>query len=204
MNMSTLHPTKQALIATVVKLLDEKGPGEVSSDEVLEISGISKGSLYHHFQDFSELIERALIVRFAAYVDRSVELLKGAITTSKTRDDLLVALKAVTRATQSPELKAGRIERLAAISTAMHNERMADALGIEQERLTEALEDLFRESVERGWGDKNIDPRVVAVMVQSYTLGKVVDDFTPSHMDFEAWSSVIDQVLEKVFFPLKK
>ena len=203
MKMSALHPTKQALITTVVTLLDSKGPEAINSDEVLEASGISKGSLYHHFQDFSELIEQALIFRFAGFVDSSVEMLKQVITTSKSRDELLIALKHVTRVTQSPEMKENRIERISAISSAMRNERMADALGVEQDRLTQALADLYRESQERGWGDPKIDPRVVAVMVQSYTLGKVVDDFTPEHMDGEKWSAVIDEVLEKVFFPRK-
>ena len=203
MNMSALHPTKQALITTVVTLLDSKGPEGINSDEVLEASGVSKGSLYHHFQDFSELIEQALIFRFAGFVDSSVEMLKQVITTSKSRDELLIALKHVTRVTQSPEMKENRIERISAISSAMRNERMADALGVEQDRLTQALADLYRESQERGWGDPKIDPRVVAVMVQSYTLGKVVDDFTPEHMDGEKWSAVIDEVLEKVFFPRK-
>jgi len=203
MNMNTLHPTKQALISTVVELLNTKGPEEINSDEVLEFSGISKGSLYHHFQDFSELIEQALIVRFASFVDSSVEMLKKVITSSKSREELLVALKHVTRVTQAPEMRSNRIERISAISSAMRNERMADALGVEQERLTQALADLYRESQERGWGDPKIDPRVVGVMVQSYTIGKVVDDFTPEHMDGEAWSLVIDEVLEKVFFPKK-
>ena len=203
MTMNTLHPTKQALISTVVELLNTKGPEEINSDEVLEFSGISKGSLYHHFQDFSELIEQALIVRFASFVDSSVEMLKKVITSSKSREELLVALKHVTRVTQAPEMRSNRIERISAISSAMRNERMADALGVEQERLTQALADLYRESQERGWGDPKIDPRVVGVMVQSYTIGKVVDDFTPEHMDGEAWSLVIDEVLEKVFFPKK-
>ncbi len=203
MKMSALHPTKQALITTVMTLLDSKGPEGINSDEVLEASGVSKGSLYHHFQDFSELIEQALIFRFASFVDSSVEMLKEVITTAKSREELLVALKHVTRVTQSPEMKENRIERISAISSAMRNERMADALGVEQDRLTQALADLYRESQERGWGDPKIDPRVVAVMVQSYTLGKVVDDFTPEHMDGEKWSAVIDEVLEKVFFPRK-
>ena len=203
MKMSALHPTKQALITTVMTLLDSKGPEGINSDEVLEASGVSKGSLYHHFQDFSELIEQALIFRFASFVDSSVEMLKEVITTAKSREELLVALKHVTRVTQSPEMKENRIERISAISSAMRNERMADALGVEQDRLTQALADLYRESQERGWGDPKIDPRVVAVMVQSYTLGKVVDDFTPEHMDGEKWSAVINEVLEKVFFPRK-
>ena len=41
------HPTKETLIATVVAMLDEKALEDIRSEDVLEVSGISKGSLYH-------------------------------------------------------------------------------------------------------------------------------------------------------------
>ena len=198
--MPSLHPTKQTLLDTVVQLLDIKSPSEINSEEVLEISGISKGSLYHHYSDFSELIEQALIVRFGRYVDTSVSALSDVIRKAKSKTELLEGLKEVTRSSQSVELQASRYERLTSMATAVRSPRMKAAMGIEQERLTEALADLFRESQERGWGAKNIDPRVVAVMVQSYTMGKVVDDITPNHMNHDGWVSVVDTILERVFF----
>ena len=75
------------------------------------------------------------------------------------------------------------------------------SLGREQERLTEALADLFREAKERGWGNPNIEPRTAAVLVQAYTLGKIVDDFTEEHLNHEDWIKLIDDLVEKVIFP---
>ena len=53
----SVHPTKTHLIETAVALLEEKMPHEIAVDEILEKSGISKGSLYHHFEDLAELLE---------------------------------------------------------------------------------------------------------------------------------------------------
>ena len=50
-----MHPTKSLLISTTVKLLGTRLPGEIAVDEILDASGISKGSLYHHFEDLGEL-----------------------------------------------------------------------------------------------------------------------------------------------------
>jgi len=86
------------------------------------------------------------------------------------------------------------------VGHAVNNPRMRVNLGLEQERLTEALSDLFREAKERGWANKKIDARTVAVLVQAYTMGKVVDDFTPRQMDPAAWELLIDEILEKVLF----
>ena len=203
MGAKSLHPTKQTLIDTVVTLMDTQPAMEINSDQVLEISGISKGSLYHHFEDFPELVEHAMVARFARFVDNSVVMLNGVITSAKTRADLVEGLKKVTRATQAQELTRHRSERVTAIAKAIRIPRMKALLGEEQERLTDALADLFRESVERGWGDPILDPRVVGVMVQAYTIGKIVDDITPTRMDAENWNQAIDSVLDKVFFPIK-
>ena len=198
--MASLHPTKQTLLDTVVELLNSKVPAEINSEEVLEISGISKGSLYHHYADFSELIEQALIVRFARYVDASIAALSQVLRTAKSKTQLFEGLKQVTRHTQSEKMKDGRYERLGSMAAAIRSPRMQLALGAEQERLTEALADLFRESQERGWGNKDFQPRVIAVMVQAYTMGKIVDDITPTHMDSENWALLIDTFLERIFF----
>jgi CDGSH-type Zn-finger protein len=73
-----LHPTKEELIkycrwfCWILLTLDE-----ITSENVLDISGISRGSLYHHFEDFSELLELAQVRRFASYVNKSIG---GALT----------------------------------------------------------------------------------------------------------------------------
>lgn len=198
---SGFHPTKQTLIDAVVGLMESQNPNDINSDEVLEKSGVSKGSLYHHFEDFSELIEYALVARFAAFVDRSIHMLNQVSIHSKNKSEFVAGIKEVTRVTQAPARAVFRAERTTAIATAMRNPRMKARLGDEQERLTEALADLFRESVERGYGNKNFDPRAVGVLVQAYTIGQIVDDFTPQHMDPENWYTLIDAIVDHVFFP---
>ena len=200
--MEHLHPTKRALLQTVVNLLESNTPEQINSDQVLEISGVSKGSLYHHYQDFPDLMESALVYRFGKFVDVSVDSLTKVISASKTKEELIEGLKQVTRATQTKELQETRFNRVRILALAVNNDRMKLRLGVEQERLTEALADLFRESIERGWGDPALDPRTIAVMVQSYTMGKIVDDITPIHMDPEKWHHLVDQILERVFFAI--
>lgn len=196
-----MHPTKKVLLETVITLLDSKKPEEILSDEVLQISGISKGSMYYHYKDWYEIIEDAVCERFGRYVDRSVELCEYALANAKSRDELVAILKNVTRETQKPEQAEIRYARVRAIAMASQSERMKLKLGKVQEHLTEALEDLFREAKERGWADESVDARSAAVLVQAYTFGHVVDDFTPEHMDIEEWYRVVDAVVEKVFFP---
>jgi AcrR family transcriptional regulator len=194
-----IHPTKAILIETVVKLLDQYTPASISSEEVLKLSGVSKGSMYHHFEDFNDLLEDAQIVRFASYVDSSIKLLTRQMLSSKTSEDLLKNLEYATEVTQSPNLSAYRAERIRAFAEASRSPRMAKKLSVEQERLTQALADLWRECQERGLFNKEIDPRAGAVLIQAYSLGKIVDDFAVDQMDPLAWNNLIDRLVRGAF-----
>lgn len=194
-----MHPTKALLIATTVTLLDTKLPNEIAVDEILEASGISKGSLYHHFEDLGELLEMAQVERYAAWVDRSVDALVQMISTVKTREDLVHGLKVITRFTQDPKYSHTRFQRARAIASAEHNPRFKKRLAEEQMRLTEALIDLINEARNKGLYASDFDAHAGAVLVQAYTLGMIVDDFVEKQMDPEAWYSLIDKVVDRVF-----
>ena len=194
-----VHPTKALLISTTVKLLDTKLPNEIAVDEILETSGISKGSLYHHFEDLSELLEVAQVERYAAWVDRSVEALVGMLSKVKTREDIVAGLKLVTRFTQDTKYSKTRFQRARAIAAAEHNPRFRKLLAEEQKRLTDALIDLINEARNKGLYASDFDAHAGAVLVQAYTLGMIVDDFVDEQMDPEAWYDLIDKVVDKVF-----
>ncbi len=201
--MTSLHPTKEALIATTAALIETHAINEITSEQVLEISGVSRGSLYHHFEDFPELLEAAQVRRFASYVDSSIKILWSVLATSKTRDQMVEKIREVTMLTQSPTMAKSRLDRVNAIAKISHNPRMAAALGAEQERLTNSIADLYLEVCHRGWGNPALDPRAISVMIQAYTLGRIVDDFTPEHIGQEKWESLISTILETVFFPAR-
>ena len=193
------HPTAQLLIKTTVDLLGQKRSEQISVEEILQISGISKGSLYHHFQDLNDLVESALVARYATWVDNSINLIVGVLQKSKTKEEIREGVRAITRATQDPKVAATRYERIQAIAGVRGNDRYRKALAVEQERLTEALADLTREAIARGFFKADLDPHTVAVFIQGYTIGKIVDDFVEHPMDPEKWNTLIDTVVDNVF-----
>ena len=196
--MDSLHPTKRALVVTVLEFLKNTKPSDLTSEAVLAKSGISKGSLYHHFEDFDDLIETAEVIKYAAYVDQSIHLLTKVFQIAKTRDEMVTELKKVTRFTQSPDLMPQRMDRATAISLANSNPRMMKKMNIEQDRLNEAIIDIFREARERGWISKEIDIHAGAIFIQAYTLGIVINDVSGKKVEPEAWNELIDMFLEKI------
>jgi AcrR family transcriptional regulator len=198
-----IHPTKEELIRTVVKLLDHFTLDEITSEKVLEISNISRGSLYHHFEDFAELLELAQVRRFTFFVDYSIEALTTVFASVTSRQELVERSLELSRQFQAPELINNRIERLTAISKVMHNPRMAAALGAEQERLTVKIADLYQGVLDNGLGNPLLQPRTAAVLFQAYALGRSVDDFTVNRMNQENWLYAVSMIIEKIFFPMQ-
>ncbi len=196
--MDSLHPTKRALVVTVLEELKSKKASDLTSESILEKSGISKGSLYHHFEDFDDLIETAEVIRYAAYVDQSIHILTKVFQSAKNRDEMVTELKQVTKFTQSPDLMPQRMDRATSISLANANPRMMKKLNVEQDRLNEALIDIFREARDRGWINKEIDLHAGAVFIQAYTLGIIINDVSGKKLDNKAWTDLIDLFTSKI------
>jgi AcrR family transcriptional regulator len=196
---STIHPTKAKLIEATTKLLKTVDRAHLTSDMILEESGISKGSLYHHFEDLEELIEAALIQRYARWVDASIEIMTQILTTGNTSEEIYKQLVEITKNTQSDDYLVVRQNRIDVLSRAGSSKRFAKLLGEEQQRLTDALTDLIREAQERGFYRKENDARAIAVLIQAYTIGKIVDDFNENKVDPEAWVNLINSIIRTVF-----
>jgi len=191
----SIHPTKSRLIETTAELLEKQFPEDIQVDEILEKSGISKGSLYHHFEDLGELLEAAQVFRYSAWVDRSIGLIVPVLSSVKTREEIIEGLRILTKYTQSSEYKATRFYRSRTLANSENSERFTRALGVEQERLTSALEDLVAEAKNKGLFKDHLNNRVIAIFIQSYTLGKIVDDIVTQPVSQEIWDDFILEML---------
>ena len=198
--MSRIHPTKQILLDTTVALLDELGMEKVTSDLVLERSGISKGSLYHHFPDFGHLVDEAHVIRFSRSVDLSIEVMTVMMRDARTVDEIRQRAKELTRLSGSPDRAAARADRAWLLGMASQRPHLASLLGAEQARLTGAIADIIREIQERGWFRKDVDPVVGAIFIQAYPLGLGLNDISPDKIEMDHWVTFIDGLVESAFF----
>jgi len=199
MPLRELHPTGIELVLTVNRLLDSKRSDQISTDEVLTESGISKGSLYHHFDDLQDLVETTLIYRYAKWVDLSIKRMSELLNTAKTAEDLKKSLFEITYATQKDSLKDMRVERARIFAEAQNNSRLSEKLVQETERMTTSIEDLIREVIDRKLFKSNLDARTVAIFIQAYTLGLIVNDFTQDKVSYENWTSLINRIIAEIF-----
>lgn len=193
-----MHPTKGLLLDTAVALIDEFGPQGFTVETLLDNSKISKGSLYHHFHDFSDVIEQAQVARFSRYVDQDIMLLVGLLKSATSREDLESKFAMIVQGAGLPGRDAARSDRAAILGMARHSKKFAEGLAVEQQRVTDVLTDIAREMQERGWINKDLDAAVVATFVQAYSMGFVLNDNTTNPISIERWSAFISLMLSKI------
>ena len=199
MAIQNLHPTAQQLVRACDELLNTFRSDQISTEKVLEVSGVSKGSMYHHFQDLTDLIEITFIFRFAKWIDLTIDNMSRILITAKTPGQLKTSLFEITRQTQKDSQSSIRLERAWIYAEAYKNERFKSRLIGEGERLTSALEDLVTDVINKQLFKPDLDPRVVAIFIQAYTLGILVNDFTEKPVKQEQWIDFINSVIDQMF-----
>jgi len=191
------HPTRLKLRDAVVVMMETTPPEDIHSEFVLQETGISRGSLYHHYEDFTELLEDAMLFRFSAGVEASTTAIADIVSTARNRDEFFTMLESVTRATQSRKRADLRFDRARMLAMAQHNERFRVKLGAVQDQLTDALTICIAQAQDKGWVSRQFAARTLAVFLQAYTLGRIVDDVSGEPMNDADWESLITVIADR-------
>ena len=189
--------TRNRLLTTAVDMLEEHSEKDVTAAEILRRTGIARGSLYHFWNTIADLIEEAYLVRYSRYVEKSGGIIKQLLEECKTKEEFFAGLSRVTELTQDPSRSANRFERARILGMSQNNPRFSKALGQVQRSLTDLFTEQFTEVQKRGWFNKDFDPRAAAVLIQAYTLGKIVDDVVDNQMDALAWNALIGLIVDR-------
>jgi len=67
--------TRERILQAAAELVAEKGAAGMSLDDVRARTGVSRGQLYHYFEDRDDLVHAVIDVTSAAVLDRQGELL---------------------------------------------------------------------------------------------------------------------------------
>ena len=83
--------TVAALLDAAVARLESGGDAAVRIDDILAETGVSRGSLYHHFGGRQGLVDAADLELYARRARADVAALTGLIDRASTPDELLEA-----------------------------------------------------------------------------------------------------------------
>jgi AcrR family transcriptional regulator len=192
------NETRQNLIQATSDLMDLHAIEDISAAMVLERANASKSSMYHFFEDFSDLLEQTYIVRFGETVAISIRVIEKIIARSTTKEEFFVALDRLTASTQDRGIASIRFSRARELARSERHEKFRKSLGELQQQLTDSLTLAFETAQDKGFLNKDFEARTGAVFIQAYTLGRIVDDITTTHMNDADWEKLIGRIAREV------
>lgn len=167
----------------------------VPMQTVLEKAKLTSGSLYYHFEDFQDLIDHALVERYTAFTRMGMSGLSSIFDASHSVADVRSALTPLIETRHSEEQRKTRVAVAWIAAQAAVRPDLQKKLLPAQLELTNTISDLIRQGQDRGFVRTELDPEVIAVFLQAYALGRIVDDLAGNIMDSKAWVRFIEAMV---------
>jgi len=188
--------TVERAIGATIEIIEELGAEWVRLAEVSKRSGVSNGSLIHHFGNLDTLVGAAHVVRYERVVDARLERAAEFVRTGGDGEAVLAVLDRFAEDTVPGTIRRARIR---ALSHARHRPEVRAMLG----ELIRGVRDRFAALLDQGLAsgalDRPVDAGAVAVFHQTYALGRCVDDLVDDPLPEADWSAFFRAIVASGF-----
>lgn len=188
--------TRDLVLDVVVDLLETGGEAAVRIDGVRDRSGVSIGSIYHHFGDRDGLIAAAQVRRFSRYAEAEIAALSDIVQRAATGTAFRRAIRAMTLHTSSELRVAERWIRIGVLASTVGREEMRDEIRRLQTHLMDAFQAHVAQGQARGFFRSDLDARAIAQFVEAYSLGRALNEVDDHPVADGDWQRVVWAALE--------
>lgn len=146
------------IVEAAVELLEEHGEQGFRIADLHARTGISTGSLYHHFGSREGLIKAARAYQYARVVPRDGEAIALIAVHARSAAEFIEQLTDVIRVTQSPERAFGRLKQAEFLGSAVSRPDVFAALRSFHSDGMTASEQVAEVLIQRGWVKEGVSP----------------------------------------------
>ena len=192
-------PIREKVLVQAMELLAKEGFDRFNVQRVLDGAGVSRATLYRHFPDVDGLIEAAMVEIFRQQVDLTLGAARDLVELSTDREMFRDGLRPLLEALSKTPAQV-RIQRAHTLVLGASRPELGKAVATVQESLNDGWEEVVRSAQMRGLVRKDVDPRTVGVLVQSLSLGRIIDEVAVKQMGDTNWAKALFDVLDRAFF----
>lgn len=199
-NQVALHPNAQKLVDTVAELLEDTPIEQIALAAVLKKSGMSNGSLYHHFEDLQELVDVAVEQRFTKGLKDSLAAIAALLDITE-EAEFRRRVEEIILLFHGQDRRPFRMARLDTLGSLSSRPRLAERIGRAQFESTMKQAEYLAEFQRRGWFRSDLDMSAVSTFMTATFLGRTVDDIASEHIDPDEWNKVALTAICAILFP---
>lgn len=191
--------TVSTVIEATIRAIEVGGEASVRIDDILNETGISKGSLYHHFGGREGLIAAARVTQFSRFVEEDARQVRESLLQTKNLQEFIMVTSTLVQIGSSAERERARLNRLSVISSSYGRPELREALAVQQHTHTETIAEAVRYGQSKGWIRSDVDARALSVFVQGYNLARVLLDLDTEPVSMADWEHVVRVALGSFF-----
>jgi AcrR family transcriptional regulator len=194
--------SRTQLIDVTLRIILEHGVDAVRIEDIVAEVGVTKGSLYWHFEDREALIKEALAEHLRRLNASIVEGVSAAIATAASKDDYLAQIAPFIVNPYDEAQVRERWQRLVVMAETRKDPELAAMMREVQSRSLAVFVELMSEAQKQGVLRDDVDPKAVATALSAMNLGSNIIDVLGDHgPEPEAWWSLMSFFIGALFPP---
>ena len=187
--------TVDRTLDVVITILDSDGEASLRLADVSERSGVSIGSIYHHFGSRDGLIAAARERQFRDSLTYRGQTDADTYLASKTPAEFIARFDEMLRMSEAADVAAGRRRRFELIGAAARRPQDLPGVVALEAAYLDAGEQIGQVLHERGWLADGVEPRAFALFLHSVSMARVVRDLDDA-VSFNAWRVIAARALD--------
>lgn len=194
--------SRQELIDVALRIIAKDGIDALRIEDVCEQVGVTKGSLYWHFQDRQGLIREAMLEQLRRLSQEQLQLLDEAVDTAVSRDDYLLKVAGSLVDPFDPRVAEVRWQRWELLAASRRDPELKEIMAEIQRNHQKYLTDIATKAKVSGILRHDTDPAAVAAAITAIALGS-------NHLSYlgndgptkEAWNGLMFTMINMLFPP---
>ncbi len=186
------HVTIRRAIEVAADLVEQRGEDGVRLQDVVAVSGVSAGSLTHHFGSREGLIAAALMERY----DRAAQQRARSFDVDTSDPARFVGgMAAMISSAAAGERDGWRSARIRSLSYSRHRPVLRAALAASLAPLADQLAERVATVPERIVDGEAVSPRALIVFSEAYSAGRFVDTLFGDALLMEEWAALFARLV---------
>lgn len=167
--------------------LEKHGSVQFNLDRVLRQSGISRGSVYHHFGSRDGLIATLEMDLSLSKTMEELALIRQLVEAASSKKEMLDTFAIGFTTGDSVQARKRRARRIASIAASEKNPALTAALREAQIAGTAEFTSILTLAEQKGFVRLASSPEGTAYLLQSLLLGRILVDLSDSPESQDAW-----------------
>lgn len=167
--------------------LELHGSVKFNLDRVIEESGVSRSSVYHHFGNRDGVLAAIEIGRFTNFMMTGVVAVRELLSEMSDIEEWLTAIDEMLISGNSTDARTQRVQRVSTLVVAQENEKLMSALAKVQMEGTKHLAETLQMAVSRGLMHPTAPTLGIAYIFQSILVGRILVDLDEDPEANSAW-----------------